>query len=107
MRVGRFRPEVLAALSQNPAVARQVKLAAQEVQARARAYAPKDTGKGARGIYVTRHYDQATRAVTYRVGFRPARWYMRLQECGWTHTGGRHIPGKHFLERAGDEVNHR
>jgi hypothetical protein len=107
MRVGRFRPEVIAALSQRPDVARQVKTVAGQVQERARVYAPKDTGKGARGIYVRRHFDQATREVTYRVGFRGPRWYMALQEQGWVHAGGKQIPGRHFLARAADEINHR
>lgn len=105
MRVGPFRPEVLAAISQNPVVARQVRAVATEVQDRARAYAPKDTGRGARGIYVRRAFDETTRQVTYRVGFRGPRWYMGLIEQGWDHVGGRHIPGKHFLERAAREIN--
>jgi len=104
MRVGRFRPEVLAALSQNPGVARQVRQTANEVRRRARTYAPRDTGRGARSMRVVRHYDATTREVSYRVTFGAA-WYMRLIEMGWTHTGGRFIPGKHFLEKAGREVD--
>jgi HK97 gp10 family phage protein len=107
VRFGPFRPEVLAAISQNPAVARQVKAVAAQVQDRARQLAPKETGKGARGIYVKRHFDQQTREVSYRVGFRPSRFYMRFIEQGWKHTGGQHIPGKHFLGRAADEINRR
>lgn len=100
--MGRVRPETLAALSQIPEVARQVRQVAAQIRDQARAAAPKDTGRGARSITVERVYDREARDVSYRVSWRRDRFYMRFQETGWTHVGGRHISGKHFLEQAAE-----
>lgn len=102
MRVGRIRPEVIAALSQVPEVARQVRRTAAEVRDEARRRAPKDSGAGAKSIRVERHYDRSTRKVTYRVAWDREHFYMAFHELGTEK-----ISARPFLRPAADEINRR
>jgi len=103
MKIGRFRPEVLAAVSQAPSVKKQVRAVAAEVRKLARAKAPKDTGDLKRGIRVENHYDRATGLVEYRVGYdKRIAWYGGLVELGTEDT-----PAQPHLRPAADEINNR
>ena len=79
---GRLRPEVLAALSQVPEVAKQVRQVANAIRRDARRLAPKETGTLRRNIQVERVYDPETRRVKFLVGWGPAAWYGWLVEAG-------------------------
>lgn len=77
-----IRPEVLAALSQVPEVAKQSRELAQAIAKSARALAPRRTGTLRRGIRYQRVYDRATGSVSYIVGWDRSAWYGRLVEEG-------------------------
>jgi len=77
-----IRPEVLAALSQVPEVAKQVRQVANAIRRDARRLARKNTGKLRRNIQVERVYDPQTRTVIFLVGWGPAAWYGWLVEAG-------------------------
>jgi HK97 gp10 family phage protein len=100
MRMQNFRPEVVAAISQSPTVARAVRLQAAAVRNIARINAPKRTGQGAKSIAVARDYDRATRTVSYRVSWSKDRFYMWFMENG-TRKG---LPARRFLRNAAEQV---
>jgi HK97 gp10 family phage protein len=103
MKIGRFRPEVLAAVSQAPSVKRRVRSVANEVRKRARQKAVKHTGAMAKGIQVENTYDPKTGLVEYRVGWNKyTAWYGPLVELGTEDT-----PARPHLRPAADEVNNR
>ncbi len=82
METGRFRPEVIAALTQHPAVKRQVRAVAAEIRKKARQLAPVDTGNLRRNIAVENVYDPETQQVEYRVGWTKKGFYGSLVELG-------------------------
>lgn len=82
----RIRPEVLAALSQVPEVAKQVRAVANQIRRDARALAPKSTGTLRRNLQVERVYDTGTRSVSFLVGWGPAAWYGLMVETGTENT---------------------
>jgi HK97 gp10 family phage protein len=98
MRVGRFRPEVLAAVSQAPSVKRQVRAVAAEIRKEARRRAPKDSGNLAKNIAVENVYDRATGLVEYRVGWTKQGFYGSLVELGTEDT-----PARPHLRPAADK----
>jgi HK97 gp10 family phage protein len=101
MRIVRFRPEVLAAVSQAPSVKRQVRAAASEIAKDARRRAPRETGALRRGIRVENHYDRATGLVEYRVG-----WDMRTAFYGpLVEFGTEDTPARPHLRPAVDAFN--
>lgn len=103
MRIGQFRPEVLAAVSQAPSVKKQVRTVANEIRKRARQKAVKHTGAMAKGIRVVNVYDSDTGLVEYRVGWdKRTAWYGPLVELGTEDT-----PARPHLRPAADEVNNR
>ena len=90
MRIGRFRPEVLAAVSQAPSVKRQVRAVANEIRKVARQKAPRETGALRRGIQVENVYDRETGLVEYRVGWNKyTAFYGALVELGTEDTPAR------------------
>jgi HK97 gp10 family phage protein len=102
-RVGQFRPEVLAAVSQAPSVKKQVRKVANEVRKLARQKAPKETGALRRGIQVENVYDKATGLVEFHVGWNKyTAWYGGLVELG---SEGQ--PARPHLRPAADEINNR
>lgn len=103
MRIGQFRPEVLAAVSQAPSVKKQVRAVAAEVRKLARQKAPKETGDLKRGIRVENAYDRETGLVEYRVGWdKRIAFYGGLIELGTEDT-----PAQPHLRPAADEINNR
>lgn len=103
MRIGQFRPEVLAAVSQAPSVKKQVRAVANEIRKLARQKAPKKTGALKRGIRVENFYDPDTGLVEYRVGWdRRTAFYGPLEELGTEKT-----PARPHLRPAADEVKNR
>lgn len=103
MRIGQFRPEVLAAVSQAPSVKKQVRTVANEIRKRARQKAVKHTGAMAKGIRVVNVYDSETGLVEYHVGWdKRSAWYGPLVELGTEDT-----PARPHLRPAADEVNNR
>lgn len=99
MKVGRFRPEVLAAVSQSPSVKKQVRAVAGEIRKEARRRAPKETGALRRGIQVENSYDPKTGLVEYRVGWNKyTAWYGLLVELGTEDT-----PARPHLRPAADK----
>lgn len=103
MKVGRFRPEVLAAVTQAPSVKKQVRTVAAEVRKLARQKAVKETGAMAKGIRVENFYDRETGMVEYRVGWdKRTAWYGPLVELGTEDT-----PARPHLRPAADEINNR
>ena len=103
MRIGQFRPEVLAAVSQAPSVKKQVRAVAGEIRKRARQKAVKHTGAMAKGIQVENFYDPATRMVEYHVGWNKyTAWYGPLVELGTEDT-----PTRPHLRPAADEVKNQ
>lgn len=82
----RIRPEVLAALTQVPEVAKQTRSVANAIRRDARRLAPKKTGRLRRGIAVERSYNPATRVVSYRVGWDASAWYGLMVETGTEHS---------------------
>lgn len=82
----RLRPEVLAALSQVPEVAKQVRAVANGIRRDARRLAPKETGNLRRGMQVERVYDAKTRRVTFLVGWGGRAWYGWMVESGTEDT---------------------
>lgn len=100
MKVGQFRPEVLAAISQAPSVKKQVRDVANQIKRRAKQLAPKKTGALKRGIQVENFYDRETGLVEYRVGWnRRTAFYGPLEELGTEDT-----PPHPHLRPAADEV---
>ncbi|WP_174526345.1 HK97-gp10 family putative phage morphogenesis protein [Micromonospora maritima] len=91
-----MRPEVLAAISQIPEVAKQVRQVANAIRRDARRLAPKETGTLRRNIQVERVYDRQARSVTFLVGWGPAAWYGWLVEAG----GEDHDPKPHLVPAA-------
>lgn len=81
-----LRPEVLAALSQVPEVAKQVRQVANAIRRDARRLAPKETGTLRRNIQVERVYDKQTRTVTFLVGWGGRAWYGWMVESGTEDT---------------------
>lgn len=77
-----IRPEVLAAFSQVPEVAKAVRQAANAIRRDARRLAPKRTGNLRKNLAVERVYNRETRLVYFRVGWSPAAWYGWLVESG-------------------------
>lgn len=77
-----IRPEVLAALTQVPEIAQQVRDVAKAIAADARALAPRETGTLARNVRHERAYDATTRTVSYIVGWTSKAWYGWLVETG-------------------------
>ena len=103
MRLGQFRPEVLAAVSQSPSVKKQVRAVAAEIRKIARQKAPKSTGALRRGIQVENVYDSKTGLVEYHVGWNKyTAWYGALVELGTEDT-----PARPHLRPAADEVSRR
>jgi HK97 gp10 family phage protein len=103
MRIGQFRPEVLAAVSQAPSVKKQVREVATEVRKIARQKAVKQTGAMAKGIQVENMYDSSTGLVEYHVGWsKKTAWYGPLVELGTEDT-----PARPHLRPAADEINNR
>ena len=103
MRFGQFRPEVLAAVTQAPAVKKQVRAVANEIRKGARRRAKRRTGAMARGIRVENVYDQKTGMVEYHVGWdRRTGWWGPLNELGTEDT-----PAQPHLRPAADEVQNR
>jgi HK97 gp10 family phage protein len=103
MRIGQFRPEVLAAVSQAPSVKKQVRAVAAEIRKIARQKAVKQTGTMAKGIQVENVYDSDTGLVEYHVGWsKKTAWYGPLVELGTEDT-----PAKPHLRPAADEINNR
>lgn len=103
MRVGRLRPEVLAAVTQAPSVKKQVRAVADEVRKLARQKAPKETGALKRSLKVENYYDSSTRMVEYRVGWdKRIAFYGPLVELGTEDT-----PARPHLRPAADEINNR
>lgn len=103
MRIGQFRPEVLAAVSQAPSVKKQVRAVANEIKKRARQKAVKHTGAMAKGLQVENVYDSKTGLVEYHVGWnKRTAWYGPLVELGTEDT-----PARPHLRPAADEVNNR
>ena len=97
-RIGRFRPEVLAAVSQAPSVKKQVRAVAAEIRNEARRLAPKDTGNLRRNIAVENVYDRDTGLVEYHVGWKHQGWYGSLVELGTEDT-----PARPHLRPAADK----
>lgn len=103
MRIGQFRPEVLAAVSQAPSVKKQVRTVANEIKKIAKRKAVKHTGAMAKGIQVENVYDPATGLVEYHVGWsKKTAWYGPLVELGTEDT-----PARPHLRPAADEINNR
>lgn len=103
MRIGQFRPEVLAAVSQAPSVKKQVRAVANEIRKEARRRAPKETGALRRGIQTENVYDKQTGLVEYHVGWsKRTAWYGALVEFGTEDT-----TAKPHLRPAADAVNNR
>lgn len=103
MRVGRLRPEVIAAVTQAPSVKKQVRAVAGEIRKIARQKAVKHTGAMAKGIQVENTYDPKTGLVEYRVGWNKyTAWYGPLVELGTEDT-----PARPHLRPAADEINNR
>ncbi len=82
MRFGRFRPEVIAALTQTPEVKKQLRRVAGEIRTEARKLAPVDTGNLRRNIAVENVLDPETGQVEYRVGWTKRAFYGGLVELG-------------------------
>lgn len=91
-----IRPEVLAALSQRPEVARQQREVANAIRRDARQLAPRRTGRLRREIQVERVFDPETRSVSYIVGWGPGAWYGWLVEEGTEHSA----PKPHLVPAA-------
>ncbi|GAB7039700.1 MULTISPECIES: HK97-gp10 family putative phage morphogenesis protein [Catenuloplanes] len=77
-----IRPEVLAAFSQVPEVAKAVRQVANAIRRDARQLAPKDTGNLRRNIQVERVYDPEEGLVFFLVGWGGRAWYGLLVETG-------------------------
>ncbi|WP_327029706.1 HK97 gp10 family phage protein [Micromonospora sp. NBC_01740] len=84
-----LRPAVLAALSQVPEVAKQVRQVANAIRRDARRLAPKETGTLRRNIQVERVYDQESRSVKFLVGWGGKGWYGWMVEAGTEDTPAR------------------
>lgn len=84
-RLGRVRPEVIAALTQTPAVKKQVRKVAGAVRKEARRLAPKDTKVLAKNITVENVLDPATGQVEFHVGWSGSGWYGGQVEFGNEH----------------------
>lgn len=103
MRIGQFRPEVLAAVSQAPSVKKQVRAVANEIKKVARQKAPKKTGALKRSLKVENTYDPKTGLVEYRVGWdKRVAFYGPLVELGTENE-----PPRPHLRPAADEINNR
>lgn len=103
MEIRRFRPEVIAAVTQAPSVKRQVRTVANEVRKLARQKAPKETGALKRSLKVENTYDSSTGLVEYRVGWdKRVAFYGPLVELGTEDTLARP-----HLRPAADEINNR
>lgn len=77
-----LRRQLLAALSQVPEVAKQVRAVANDIRRDARHLAPRETGTLARNIQVERVYDHSSGEVSFIVGWGPKAWYGWLVEAG-------------------------
>lgn len=98
MRIGQFRPEVLAAVSQAPSVKKQVRAVAAQIRKEARRLAPKESGNLRKNIAVENVYDSKTGLVEYRVGWKKRAWYGSMVELGTEGT-----PAKPHLRPAADK----
>ncbi|MFI5839459.1 HK97-gp10 family putative phage morphogenesis protein [Catenuloplanes sp. NPDC051500] len=77
-----IRPEVLAAFSQVPEVAKAVRQVANAIRRDARRLAKKRTGNLRRNIAVERIYDRENGFVFFIVGWSPRAWYGWMVEAG-------------------------
>lgn len=77
-----IRAEVLAALSQTPEIAEQLKAVAQAIADDAKKLAPKKSGNLSRNIGVERDYNSTTGSVQYLVGWTKRAFYGPLVELG-------------------------
>lgn len=93
---------IYSALSQNPAVTRQVRRVAAQLRDEARRRAPRDTGAGAKSIRVKRYWDRTTRRVSYRVSWDKDHFYMLFHEVGTEN-----LPARPFLRPAADSLGGR
>lgn len=107
MRIGRFDARVLAAVSQAPTVAKQVRRTAAMVRVEARKGAPVRTGAGRRSIQVRRVTDRATKLVGFRVSWDRDHFYMGFQNGGAKLPNGGRIRAQQFLQDAAEKVNRR
>lgn len=87
MRVGRIRKEVLAAVTQAPAVKKQVRVVGARVRDEARRLAPVRTGALRRSITVANVYNRETGQVEFHVGWNKSiAWYGGVVEMGSEDT---------------------
>ena len=87
MRVGRVRPEVLAAISKDPAVLQQVRTVADVIRKEARRRAPKVSGNLSKNIDMEK---VTVRGLTeYHVGWNKHAYYGSLVEFGTEDTAAR------------------
>lgn len=91
-----IRPQVLAALTQVPEVAKQSRQLANAIRRDARRLAPRRTGNLRRNLSVERVYDKETRRVKFIVGWAPAAWYGLMVETGTEDT----TPRPHLVPAA-------
>lgn len=84
---------IWALISRDPRVTAEVKARAVQVRDEARRRA----GAGGEHIIVARHYNQSTRQVTQRVGWRSQHFFMGFKELGTVHQ-----PAVGFLRGAAD-----
>ncbi|MFF3867349.1 HK97-gp10 family putative phage morphogenesis protein [Micromonospora sp. NPDC001898] len=91
-----LRPEVLAALSQVPEVAKATRQVANAIRRDARRLARKQTGNLRKNLQVERVYDPQTRRVKFIVGWGPAAWYGWMVEAGTEDTP----PAPHLVPAA-------
>ncbi|WP_326564559.1 HK97-gp10 family putative phage morphogenesis protein [Micromonospora peucetia] len=89
-------PRMLAALSQVPEVAKQVRQVANAIRRDARRLAPKETGNLRRNIQVERVYDRQSGLVEFYVGWGGKAWYGWMVEAG----GEDHQPQPHLVPAA-------
>ena len=103
MRIGQFRSEVLAAVSQAPSVKKQVRVVSRAIVKGARRRATRKTGAMAKGIRVENVYDRETGMVEDHVGWdKRTAWWGPLNELGTEDT-----PAQPHLRPAADEINNR
>lgn len=103
MRMGRVRPELIAALSQVPEVKKQVRRVGAQIRDEARRNAPVRTGRLRKSIKVDNVLDRQTGQVVHRVGWdKEIAWYGPLVE-----TGTENAPAQPHLRPAADRFGGR
>lgn len=87
-KVKNFRSDILmAAVSQDKAVAKTLRVIATRVRDDARLLAPRKTGALRRSIKVFRYWNAVTRTVEYRIGWdRTVAFYGWMVEAGTEHS---------------------